>query len=270
MTLLELRDVAVNLNQCQVVRPLNLELQAGEVLGLIGPNGAGKSTLLKAVAGLLAATGTMAWKQQALTELSLRQRARAIGYLAQSANAHWPLKVERLITLGRLPHLNWWQRPSPEDRELVEQAIALAEVAHLRKRTIDQLSGGERARVMLARLFATQPEVILADEPVSALDPYHQLHIMELLQLHAKTRGGVIVVLHDLTLAARFCDRIALLSQGSLLACDTPEQVLNSQHLAQVYGIAAKQWHHDGELTVVPWQRLCQHEPSSALPGRSL
>ncbi len=263
MTLLHAEHVSLSYGETKVLRSVSMQLQRGEVLGLIGPNGAGKTTLLRILAALqLADKGEVFWQGQSLMNIPLKQRAHHIGYLAQGAPAHWPLRVEKVVALGRLPHQQPWQRLSSEDKDVIESAIDQTDIGHLRQRIITTLSGGERMRVLLARLFASQPQLVLADEPVAALDPYHQLHIMELLHEHAHNtrpntpQGAVIVVLHDLNLAARFCDRLLLLKQGKLVAEGKPADVLNPQRLNEAYGIEAKYFEDNGKLAVIPWQRM--------------
>ena len=134
----------------------------------------------------------MRWGERDIAELAEAERARLLGYLPQGAPAHWPLTVERVVELGRIPHRAWWQRLSDADREAIDRAIAAADVAHLRDRIVTHLSGGERTRVMLARVFATQPTLIMADEPVASLDPFHQLQVMRTLRAHADAGGGVL------------------------------------------------------------------------------
>jgi iron complex transport system ATP-binding protein len=150
---------------------------------------------------------------------------------------HWPLIVERLIELGRLPHLDGWQQPSDEDAELVKLVMQQTDVEHLRGRIFDTLSGGEAMRVLLARALATEPMLLLADEPVAALDPAHQLKVMQLLRDHCESGGASIVVLHDLALASHFCDRLQLLNTGKTVAEGDSATVLSEKNLSEVYGI---------------------------------
>jgi len=234
-----------------VLRGATLQVDRGEMVGLIGPNGAGKTTLVKLLANLMApAAGEVYWQDQPLASLTEGARARALAYLAQGAPAHWPLQVQTVVELGRIPHRAWWQGLSDTDTSAVEEAMAAAEVQHLRDRVVTTLSGGERTRVLLARIFATRPELVLADEPVASLDPYHQLHVMSLLQAHAQAGGAVLVVLHDLNLAARFCDRLVLLDEGRVQLEGAPRDVLSSPALQSAYGVEVQLLEQDGKLWV--------------------
>lgn len=256
MNLLQASNITVELDQRLILDGVDLELRRGECVGLIGPNGAGKTTLLRVLARLQPTLrGDVQFEGAPLHAMPARQLARRVAYLEQGAPAHWPLRVETVVALGRLPHLSWWQKPATADLDAIERAMTLAEVDYLRERIVTTLSGGERLRVMLARVFAAQPELILADEPVAALDPYHQLHVMELLREHAQRGGAVIAVLHDLNLAARFCDRLILLSCGQTICVGTAREVLDAEHLRTVYGVEARVLEADGEYAVVPWRR---------------
>lgn len=234
-----------------VVRDVSLSVEPGEVVGLIGPNGAGKTTLLRLMTGFLAAEqGRVCWGEEDLQTLPEAERARLLGYLPQGAPAHWPLQVERVVELGRIPHRAWWQRLSEEDETAIAAAMAAADVDRLRGRIVTNLSGGERTRVMLARVFATRPTLIVADEPVASLDPFHQLQVMETLRRHASEGGGVLVVLHDLNLAARYCDRLVALDRGSVV-CDGPvRDVLDNPALAAAYSVRIEVVEEGGELWV--------------------
>ncbi len=256
MSLLLARDIEVRFDGHAILQGAGLGLRSGELVGLIGPNGAGKTTLLRVMAQLQAIdAGEVSLDGRPLTTLSPRKLARRLGYLEQGAPAHWPLAVETLVALGRIPHLGWWQRPGESDRVAIDRAMALTEVTHLRERIVTTLSGGERLRCLLARVLAAQPDLILADEPVAALDPYHQLHVMEILRAHAEAGGAVVAVLHDLNLAARFCHRLLLLDAGRVIAEGIPEDVLTAQHLRDVYGIEARVRQESGDFSVVPWRR---------------
>lgn len=243
MNVLSARDISVAIDSHALVDRVSAELHGGEVVGLIGPNGAGKTTLLRVLAKLLEPdSGEAMLEQISLMQITPAAFAKRCAYLAQGAHTHWPLSVERVVALGRLPHLDWRQKLGTHDRAAIENAMTAAEVSHLRERAVTTLSGGERMRVLLARIFASQPQIILADEPIAALDPYHQLHVMELLREHAHSDDpsrAVLTVLHDLNLAARFCDRLWLMANGRIVASGTPRAVLTVENLRDVYGVNA-------------------------------
>ena len=265
MSLLQVKDLSVARGRCQIVKKISFSLAAGEVLGLIGPNGAGKSTLIKSIAGVLPKQkGKILFNKKPIGRMSREKRARSVSYLAQNAIAHWPLSVERVIALGRLPHLAPWQSFKEEDKDAIRVAMEQSEVSHLQGRTVKHLSGGEQTLVMLARVLAVGADLILADEPVSGLDPNHQIQVMEVLKKKAAEGCGVIVVLHDLTLAARFCNRLLFLNEGKLIEEGSPSNVLSSENLKKGFGIEAKSGNQDGEFYLIPWKRI-HHKDSLSL-----
>ena len=212
------------------VRSLSVELHRGEVLGLIGPNGAGKSTFLHTLVGLENHAGEIICDDLAFENYSRNQRARLIGLQPQIINSAWPISVRDVVTLGRIP----W---GDEDSNAVDHAMQLAGIADFAGRRVDHLSGGERARVWLARVLAGQPQILLADEPVANLDIHFQLSVMDVLKNYAAQNHGVIVALHDLSLAARYCDKLCLLKEGECAAYGTPDRVLTESLLQSVYEI---------------------------------
>lgn len=253
MNQLSIHDLTFLRGECPVVDHASLTVRSGELIGLIGPNGAGKTTLLKTIAGLLKpAKGEMQLDGKSLTAYSTEQRARKIAYLAQERAAHWPLTVERIVSLGRFPHLAPWQQPAEADIEIVHQAMKETDVLQYRDRRITHLSGGEQMRALLARALAVQAPVLLVDEPVAALDPAHAISVMQALQRNAAGGNAVIAVLHDLTLAARFCDQLVLMHRGRVVANGKPDEVLTEKNLREVYGIGLWQ-NDDSELPVIPW-----------------
>jgi iron complex transport system ATP-binding protein len=238
MSMLQARGISLHIDGKSILESVDLKLEAGELLGLIGPNGAGKSTLLRMLAGLPGlATGSIQLNGKELLQMGAKERARNIAYLAQDHQVHWPLMVERLVELGRLPHLGSWQRPTDIDMQIINRVMQQTDVEQLRQRVFDTLSGGEAMRVLLARALAGEPTILLTDEPVAALDPAHQLDVMQLLQHHCRSGGAAVVVLHDLALASHFCDRLQLLHSGRTVAVGTPATVLTEDNLRDVYGI---------------------------------
>jgi len=222
----------------EILAGLDLALRPGEVTVLLGPNGAGKSTLLSALAGLLApASGKVLLGSEDLSAMAPAARARRIGFLPQTPEVAWPLEVRILVGLGRIPHIGA-RGLSADDARIIEAALAEASAADLADRDASTLSGGERARVMIARVLAGEPDWILADEPLAGLDPGCQIDAAQTLVRRAKAGGcGVVLTLHDLSLAARIADRVLVLAEGGLLADGSPETALTPEVLARAFGV---------------------------------
>lgn len=242
MVVIALEEVSVRLGGRLVVDGVSATLTRG-LVGVLGPNGAGKSSLVRAALGLVPATGRVAIDDPV---------ARTVAYLPQGGAIHWPLTARRLVGLGRLPHLGPLGRLSAEDQAAVERAMAAADVAHLAERDATTLSGGERARVLLARALATEAPALIVDEPLAALDPAHALGVMALLRRQADAGALVVAVLHDLGLAARHCDRVLLMDGGRLVADGAPADVLTRERIAQVYRVDAWVGEAEGVAAIVP------------------
>ena len=226
------KNVVVNLGERSVIQCIDVDVAPGEIVGLVGPNGAGKSTLLKVLAGLVEPTsGEITLTGRRLSDIRPELRAQQISYFAQTHVVHWPLSVASLVRLGRFPHRG------EADHTAMTDALIKTEVEHLRDRTVTELSGGELARVLLARALAVDARYLLADEPIAGLDPYFQLQFMTLFRELADSGTGVLLVLHDLSLAARYCDRVTLINAGRVAAQGTPRQVLTEDLLRQVFRV---------------------------------
>lgn len=244
----------VRLGKRLIVQDVSLSLARGSLVALIGPNGAGKTTLLRALAGLLPSEGPIHVGADDLASLSVRERARRFAYLPQGHVVHWPLPVRDVVALGRYPHgATDPSRLGRHDTEAVERAIRATDLGAFVERPVTELSGGERSRVALARVLAVEAPVILADEPVASLDPHYQIDVMGLLRRAADAGSLVIVVTHDLGLAARYADKVLVLRQGQLAAVGTPDEALSPATLEYVFRISAFRADHDGKAVIVPW-----------------
>lgn len=220
--------------KARVVTALGAALEPGQITAICGPNGAGKSSLLAALAGLIPpADGRVTLDGNDLTALAPRERARRIGYLPQLGEIAWDLSVRNLVALGGLPH----GAPGPGQ---VAGALEAVHLTALADRPVSTLSGGERARALLARVFAGDPQWILADEPLAALDFYHQLEVLAALRAAARLGRGVVLVLHDLALAMNHADRVLVLDRGRLYADAAPEAALSVGTIIEVWGVSAR------------------------------
>ncbi len=262
MTLLSASGIDYRIDGVPILQGVDFEIGNGEMVGLIGPNGAGKSSLLRLLTGIESPQrGDIRLDGEPLARISPQTRARVLGYLVQGARAYWPFRVEKVVGLGRIPYQKWWQRSSAEDQAIIERAMVTTETVAYRNRIVTTLSGGEQTLVMLARIFAAESRLILADEPVAALDPYHQLHVMEILREHAAGQRASVVVLHDLSLAARFCDRLYLLNHGRLDCAGSVAEVLTMENLARVYGVSSRIECDASGVSVTPLGRVSDHHP---------
>ncbi len=239
MTLLSLTDAAVTLRNRPVFAGVSLSIGTGELVGLIGPNGAGKTTLMRAALGLL----PLQSGQSSLAALPATERARAVAWMPQAREIAWPIPVERLVALGRLPYLPLSGKTPPEDKEKIDAALAYLGLEDFRARAASRLSGGEQARALIARAIAQDTPLLMADEPIAGLDPAHQIATMQVFADLAKHDRSTLVSLHDLGLAARHCTRLILLAEGGILADGPPEEVLTDALLARAFGVTA--WHQN-------------------------
>ncbi len=255
--LLDIENLTVRLGGACILEDINISVETDEFIALIGPNGAGKTTLLRTIAGLLSFRGRIRIAGDPIATLSPQARARLLAYLPQGHTVHWPMNVEDIVALGRLPYQRALQKPNVEDQVIVMAAIASTELDAFLGRSFDTLSGGEQARVMLARALAGRAPLLLADEPTASLDPYHQLHVLELMQDHVKSGHTVIAVLHNLQLARQFADRLIVLNGGRIAADGSPEAVLTMESLESIYRVRpCSKTGKEVDLFALSWQRV--------------
>lgn len=255
---LSIRDLDVSLGKREVLRGVSASLQAGRVTAILGPNGSGKTTLVKSLAGLIEAdAGVIRYGDRVIPRIPVRERAQMIGYLPQDGAVHWNIGVRELVALGRLPHRSPFAGPSDQDRGAVTVALAATDTLGLADRRVDELSGGERARVLLARVLAGQPQWLLADEPLASLDPVHQLDMLDQFRALARGGMGVVIVLHDLVQAARAADDVVLLSEGGVVGVGRADEVLTPDPLRAAFGIEVMMTMStvDGPILPIPMGR---------------
>lgn len=243
-------SIGVSLQRRPVLSGVDFSASKGELVAVVGPNGAGKSTLLRILAGLLAPdTGTVRLEGMDIHSLDRHVFARKLAYLPQDHGIHWGVRVADLVALGRLPHRSAVSPLSDTDRRIIAVALETMDIAQFADRSVKELSGGERARVLIARSLAQDPAILLADEPVAGLDAVHQLELFAHLKRLADRGRAVVVVLHDLSLAARFADRLIIMREGRVHASGAPADVLTADILATVYGLEA----HLGAVDDIPF-----------------
>ena len=263
MMTVRIDELSVTLGDATLLDALCLQIDGREVVGIVGPNGSGKSTALRCLYRALRPTTGTVWVQDTdVTTLAPRDAARRIAAVTQEAGAEFDFTVAEMIALGRIPHHRGHQPLTEAERDLCRAAMARMDVTHLAERGMLSLSGGERQRTLIARALVQQPEVLVLDEPTNHLDIAHQLRLLT----HLRTLGvTVVVVLHDLNLAAATCDRLALIADGRLVASGTPEAVLTAERVHAVFGVEPTVVRHP--LTGVPQLLLTPHEPLTPSKG---
>jgi len=246
VTALGLINVSASYGGRPALENANVTFGEGRLTGIVGPNGAGKTTLLRVALGILPFEGRVQLLGRSLAECSREFVARSIAYLPQESGTQWPMLVRSVVALGRMPY------GREMDTGAVDDAMERSDVEQFAHRRMNELSAGERARVLLARALATLAPILLVDEPAAHLDPAHQLRLMELLRAEAERGVAVAITLHDLALASRFCDDVVVMRTAQVAGQGPVEQVLSDDALAHVFGIAAKR----DSGAIVPWTRL--------------
>ncbi|MCK5148116.1 ABC transporter ATP-binding protein [bacterium] len=238
MSLLSLKSVSAGYNGRPVIDNLSFSVEAGEIVGVIGPNGSGKSTLIKAMTCFLPLMkGEISFKERSVSQMPLSELARQLAVVNQHSSTELQLSVAAYVLLGRMPYRDRWHMwESTEDVKIADHAMQQAGVMQLKNRIFSELSGGERQSVVIARALAQQPEILVLDEPTTHLDIAHQVNLLDLLRRLNKEQGlTIITVLHDLNLAAEYCDRLILLNKGNLFVEGRPEEVLSYETIEAVY-----------------------------------
>lgn len=247
--------LTVTLGDKTALRNVSLQFKRGRVTVLLGPNGAGKSTLMRGLAGVLPSDSVFL-DDGLLSKHSLQERARRIGYLPQNGEPAWNISVRELVALGRLPHRTRFAAVSDLDQQVIDAALIETDTMHLADRTVGTLSGGELARVKLARLFAGQPDWLLADEPLANLDPAHQRDMLQLLRRSATNGKGVVIVLHQLDAALHIADDVVLLKNGDLLASGDAKTCMTKDNLERLFQTGFDLTKHGDLLSLSPnWSR---------------
>jgi iron complex transport system ATP-binding protein len=237
--MLSIRSISVNYGEVEILHDLSLTVEAGQVVSLIGPNGAGKTTLIRAISGVLPLrSGSVMVDEQDLVTISIAERARLLAVVPQARRLPPEYSVQQAVLMGRTPYLGWLGNPSKTDYEKTRWAIDRTQISDFTERRVDELSGGEQQLVLVARALAQDSPVILLDEPTAHLDLRHQATILDLVHNLARERGlAVLMSLHDLNLVSLYSDRIALLSDGQILAFGSPQEVLIPKYLSDVYQV---------------------------------
>lgn len=252
--MLELKNLSFGYKEKKTLKNINMYVNSGEVVGIIGPNGSGKSTLLKCMNLILKPKGHIFLEGTELQTLNLKEISKIIGYVPQSIHgSSFPIKVFDVVLLGRRPYIRWNVRD--KDLDFVSEIFSLLNLNNLSMRNFNELSGGEKQKILMARALAQEPKVLLLDEPTSNLDVKHQLEIMDVIRNLSREKSlAVVIVLHDLNLASRYCDRLVLLNSGQIFATGTPEEILINSNIKTVYNVDAEINYSKktGSITVLP------------------
>jgi iron complex transport system ATP-binding protein len=254
---LALQNVYAGYGKTQVLEDISISVTSGEILAVIGPNGAGKTTLSKVMCRTLKPfSGQVEFAGKDVWEYRSREFARRVARVRQSERLSWPFTVEEIVKLGRFAHRGWLAPYTPEDFESIESALRVTGLGDLRQRAFDTLSGGEAQRTMVARAVAQDPELLVLDEPVSHLDIKHRMEVLDTARELSDQGRAVVVCLHDLTLAALYADRVALMRKGKLFNIGTAPEVLNAEDLEEVYGTPVEVTRFEGfdklRITALP------------------
>mgnify|MGYP005633119513 len=252
--LMKLENISFAYETLPVLKDISLSTREQDFIGLIGPNGSGKSTLLKIMGAILKPdSGSIQFKESSLPKINKKLFAQSVSWIPQDHPMVFPFKVSEIVLMGRHPYLSPLSFESEEDFEISRRAMETTMTSQFADRYFNEISGGEKQRVMIASALAQDPEMMLLDEPTAALDLKYQIQILSILKnLNARHKMTLVMAMHDLNLASSFCNRLILLDEGQIVRDGTPEQVLKKDILEQVYGIEVDLGSHDGSIRVHP------------------
>ena len=252
--LMKLENISFAYETLPVLKDISLSTREQDFIGLIGPNGSGKSTLLKIMGAILKPdSGSVQFKESSLSKINKKLFAQSVSWIPQDHPMVFPFKVSEIVLMGRHPYLSPLSFESEEDFEISQRAMETTMTSQFADRYFNEISGGEKQRVMIASALAQDPEMMLLDEPTAALDLKYQIQILSILKnLNARHKMTLVMAMHDLNLASSFCNRLILLDEGQIVRDGTPEQVLKKDILEQVYGIEVDLGSHDGSIRVHP------------------
>jgi len=255
---LKIRDVEFSYASARILKNISMELAPSEMAAVCGPNGVGKSTLIKCINRILKPHGSIELEGRELRNMSMMQIARRVGYVPQNLTSVFSMTVFEMTLLGRRPHLGW--RSSQTDKEKVIEILELMEIEDLALRDFNELSGGQRQKVIICRALAQEPEILLLDEPTSSLDLRHQLEVMEIIRgLVVEKSLSVIMAVHDLNLASRYADKIIMMKDGRIHSAGDSVSVLTPPNILSVYGVVAAVREELGKPFIVPLKSEKQH-----------
>jgi iron complex transport system ATP-binding protein len=248
---LEVSDLSFSYKDLRVLEGITLEVDEGELVGVLGPNGCGKTTLIKCINRVLVPRGSVHFGGQDVSRMGSSERARLFAYVPQALSVGMAMTVFESVLMGRRPHVRWGVGES--DIGMVSEALERLKISHLAFRKVTQISGGERQKVVIARALVQDPSLLLLDEPTSALDLRHQLEVMQIIRSVVDQKGiGGLMAIHDLNLAARYCDRLLVLHHGRIAGQGTPSAILSEELIRDVYGVSARVGREDGYPLIVP------------------
>ena len=235
--LLEARDIRGGYGAEDVIKDISFNVRKGEFLGIIGPNGSGKSTLLRLLSRVLAPKkGSIKLESKDINRIHIKDFCKKVAFVSQDTQIDFPFTVGEIALMGRIPHMGRLQHETKMDHSIADKSLSVTDAFHLKRKFINQLSAGERQRVIIAKALTQEPILLFLDEPTAHLDISHQVHILDLLKKLNREAGlTIIIVLHDLNLASEYCSRIMLLEGGKIFKDDRPEEVLTYQNIEAVY-----------------------------------